>query len=268
MLQISSAFGLILSTTNSYAIDCTPTPDCATLGYTKTASDCSGVAAIKCPFDTSKVFCEKEQLTKTCDKIGDILYGDGTCAVSADNLDPNLTPIGIVFDVSGRLAIALTDVKKDGTAGSEKMSWSSGYCDTPNLDNCNNTNTVITSCGLNGRSNTDAILATNGGCGGTTTAALAVNTYSINGCNKDFCKQGKWFLPSMKELYTIYVNKTTMTNVLTKLGSKASKFMDDYYWSSTECTNYSPWELSMGGGSRDYHRGKTTGDYVRPVVKY
>ena len=122
MLQISSAFGLILSVTNSYAIECTPTPDCATLGYTKTASDCSGVASIKCPFDTSKLFCE-EKILKTCDSVGDVLYGDGTCAISPDKLDSSRTPIGIVFDTSHRLAMALIDVKQNGSAGSEKMKW-------------------------------------------------------------------------------------------------------------------------------------------------
>lgn len=35
-----------------------PVTDCGTLGYNKIASDCSG-KYIKCPFDTSKVFCKK-----------------------------------------------------------------------------------------------------------------------------------------------------------------------------------------------------------------
>ena len=244
MLQISSAFGLILSTTNSYAIDCTPTPDCATLGYTKTASDCSGVAAIKCPFDTSKLFCEEKILTKTCDSVGDVLYGDGTCAISPDKLDSSRPPIGIVFDVANHLAVALTDVKHNGSAGSETMFWSSSYCDTPNLVNCTDSSTVITTCGTDGRANTDAILAST--CNGITYAAKAVNNYQISGCSKDFCKRGKWFLPSQKELYTIYSFKNTVNNTLTLLNR--TKLTEGKYWSSTEYSNNGVRYLSMING--------------------
>ncbi len=108
MLQISSAFGLILSVTNSYAIDCTPTPDCATLGYTKTASDCSGVATIKCPFDTSKVFCD-EKTVKACDKIGNIAYSDGTCVVKLSKLDPLRKVIGVVVNISPLTVISFDE---------------------------------------------------------------------------------------------------------------------------------------------------------------
>ena len=125
MLQISSAFGLILSVTNSYAIDCTPTPDCVTLGYTKTASDCSGVASIKCPFDTSKVFCD-EKTAKACDKIGDIAYSDGTCVVKLSKLDPLRQAIGVVVNVS-----PLTVISFDENHSINSINWydAESYCD-------------------------------------------------------------------------------------------------------------------------------------------
>ena len=267
MLQISSAFGLILSVTNSYAIDCTPTPDCVTLGYTKTASDCSGVAAIKCPFDTSKVFCEEKILTKTCDSVGDVLYGDGTCAISPDKLDSSRTPIGIVFDTSHRLAMALIDVKQNGSAGSEKMKWSSSYCDTPNLENCTDTSTMTISCGLDGRANTDAILAST--CNGTTYAANAVNAYQTSNCSADFCQKGKWFLPSMRDLNTIYSFKSVINNSLTLLASQgASNLQENYYWSSTESSNLGAWGLRMDNRYEGYSYKSGNTYYVRPVVKY
>ena len=37
---------------NAYAV-CTPTPDCASIGYTETSCE---TKSIKCPFDTSKLF--------------------------------------------------------------------------------------------------------------------------------------------------------------------------------------------------------------------
>ena len=36
--------------------------DCAAMGYTKTVSQCSGYEMIRCPFDTSKVFCQEPEV--------------------------------------------------------------------------------------------------------------------------------------------------------------------------------------------------------------
>ncbi len=60
-----SSIGLLFPQMGVWATDCTPVPDCASLGYTKSASDCSGVTSIKCPFDTSKVFCQKKTTIPT-----------------------------------------------------------------------------------------------------------------------------------------------------------------------------------------------------------
>ena len=210
-------------------------------------------------------------------KVGSIVYGDGT--ISSEVLSSK-TPVGVVFDVENRLAVALTDVKQDGSAGSKKMKWSSSYCDIPNLENCGNsegTSDMLNVCGTDGRANTNAILAANGGCSGTTYAANAVNAYNPNGCSKDFCRQGKWFLPSMRDLITIYSNKSAINSSLSLLSSKgASKLTtDDYYWSSTEYFyTISVWLFRMRDGYRSYtNKGDdSTGykaDYVlRPVVKF
>ena len=173
----------------SFAIECVPTPDCTTLGYTKTESECTGAnLVLKCPFNDSKVACSAVTVTYE-PKVGYILYSDKTFS---PNVEAGKTPIGVIFDEENRLAVALTDVKKDGSAGSEVMSWSSSsssYCDTPGLENCKKSNTLITTCGLDGRANTDTILAST--CNGTTYAANAVNSYQVSGCSKDFCRQGK-----------------------------------------------------------------------------
>ena len=187
----------------NYTDWCTkPETDCAKLGYTKAASDCSH-GYLKCPYNSSAVFCEdepKEPEAVMCD-AGMVLGSDKQC-YNADAIPSGVSPIGVVFDASNQLAIALTDVKKDGSVGSEAMYWSSSSCDTPNLDNCTDKTTVITSCGVDGRANTDAILAST--CGGTTDAANAVNAYQTSNCSADFCQKGKWFLPSLRDLNTIY----------------------------------------------------------------
>lgn len=58
LTSLCSAFLISGAVQVQAADNCTVTPDCESLGYTKTASQCSGQASIKCPWNTSKVFCE------------------------------------------------------------------------------------------------------------------------------------------------------------------------------------------------------------------
>ncbi len=276
MLQISSAFGLIFTTSNAQAIECTLSTDCASMGYTLSASDCSGLTTIKCPFDTSKVYCKKtqEQETVNCE-VGDILYGNGTCAGSSINIPSNLTPIGVVFDSKKRLAVSFTNVTKSGYAGTEYMQWSEKECDVPNLPNCDGSGSY---CGTNGRTNTDAILATNGGCSGTTYAAKAANLYEPKGCSASFCKKGQWFLPSAQELRDACERMDILRDIL----KKYDKTFDVHtrYWTSSESINnisygepvnvpYNGFSGCSGGNSRKTNGTSTYMKIaVRPVVKY
>ena len=265
-----TALGLIFSSANSFATDCMPAPDCASLGYNKTAADCEGLDTIKCQFDVSKVYCSQGASVSKDVLFGAILYGDGTVS---NDLIAGKKPIGVVFDVINRLALALTDVKQDGSAGSEEMHWSSGYCDTPNLENCTNENAVITTCGIDGRVNTDAILATNGGCNGTTYPANAVNAYQTSNCSADFCKKGKWFLPSLRDLKTIYDFQDVINNSLKLLASHgASRLQYGFHWSSTEYDDSRAWKISLlhhFTGAIKGGAGKYSNDgYVRPVLAF
>lgn len=62
MLAIS--FGLLPSQVLA-AVDCQTLPSCEALGYTYSASDCNGMSIVKCPFDQSKLFCNKGTTTAT-----------------------------------------------------------------------------------------------------------------------------------------------------------------------------------------------------------
>ena len=93
-------------------------------------------------------------------------------------------------------------MKKDGSVGEEEMPWSSETCNIPNLPICTLGSYEI--CGTDGRANTDAILATNGGCSGVTYAANAANAYEPENCTADFCKKGKWFLPALNTLVSYW----------------------------------------------------------------
>ena len=239
-----------------------PETDCAKLGYTKSVSQCAD-GYLQCPYNSAAVFCEDIGAA-----VGDILYGDGTVASS---LVAGKTPIGIVFDTTNRLAVALTDVKQDGSAGSSSMYWASGFshCDVVNLSNCTNESS-LTSCGGDGQANTNAILAAsgNGSCDGTILAATAVNNYEPSGCNKDFCKKRKWFLPSMRDLSTLYNAKSYINASLSLIASYGSKTLkENDYWSSTEYNSSNAWGLAMDSGER-YNDTKETTGYIRPVVNY
>ena len=264
----------LLFVTPAYALEnCVTPPTCDELGFTVNIEDCAG-AALKCPWDLSKAACNQ---TQTCSgKIGDILFGDGSCN---PQIIEGKTPIGVIFDATNRLAVALTDIKKDGSPGGEGMAWSSSDCDVPNLTNCDDP--YNRTCGTDGRANTDAILATNGGCSGTTYAAQTTNTYEPKGCSSPLCKKGKWFLPSYPDLMNLCDVKATIYASLDALKSWGSTKPEAYkrYLSSTESIylqDFSPnrpvqvnylFLSSCGGGNIEktvVHEDRR----VRPVVKY
>ena len=103
-LILSGVLGTFFSTSAIAALNCTASPDCASLGYTMSAADCTDGVKVACPTDTSKVFC------KTMPALS-ILYGDGTVD---KNILSGKTPVGIVFDEKNKLAVALTDINESG----------------------------------------------------------------------------------------------------------------------------------------------------------
>ena len=56
---------MVIGATNVFALECGGLPDCADLGYTLTEDLCEGHTMVRCPFDTSKVFCGA-----TCQSLG------------------------------------------------------------------------------------------------------------------------------------------------------------------------------------------------------
>ena len=202
-----------------------------------------------------------------------ILYGDGTVS---KNLLTEKTPIGIVLDETNRLAMALTDVKKDGTPGVESMAWSSESYDIPGLNNCDSRDT-IRSCDADGKNNTKIILADKNS--GTQYAAIAANKFEPAGCLASFCKQGKWFLPSMAELLKMNDIKSVVNDSISFAGGtilqQGNAIQNHSYQSSTEGSyGLNRWLLDTyytlhGVGSKTsvYNAGGA-GHYVRPFIKY
>jgi len=259
------------------ATSCAVPPTCAQLGYVLKADDCKGFYMMRCPFaltDDNQVFCHhalKRELV-----TGKILYGDGTVS---KELISGKTPIGVVFDETNRLAVALTDVKKDGSAGSEGMLWAGGKTryDIPNLENCamrgsGSTEfdlTALISCTPDGRANTDKILACGDACGGTP-AATACNLYKPSGCSAAFCGQGKWFLPSMKEFSKIFETKAVIDDTLTFLQEYGATKFSSSYWGSNERSESEAWWVYPIAYNTSLKYATSTGNLrqVRPIVKY
>ena len=254
----------LLFVTPAYALEnCVTPPTCDELGFTVNIEDCAG-AALKCPWDLSKAACR----VKSAEVPLPILYGDGTVD---KKIFENKTPIGIVFDETNRLALALIEVNSSTPIGNTPVYWSNNYCDIPELMNCQYDygNIAIDSCSADGQTNTAVILATNDDCSGRTIAAIETNLYQPQGCSTDFCKKNQWFLPSMRDLAKIYVNKSTINTCLSLLNSFGAKtLIESYYWSSNEYNRNYAWNFHMRDGYRGHCLKNVNDSYVRPVIKY
>lgn len=124
--------------------------------------------------------------------------------------------------------------------------------------------------------------------GQTRTAAIAANSvysstdYAAAWCNAyvqtgesasgtmagNLRAAGKWWLPSVGELWMIYQNFHKINQLLTLINSKQSgttmQLQQTWYWSSTEYSAYSAWSLRFYDGYF-YNSGKTLTYRVRPV---
>ena len=108
MLLLTTAF----SAFSVNAQTCAVPPTCESLGYDKSADECSGLAQLKCPFDQSKYFCTAYRNAGEGEPIavGDIAYSDGT--YSAVPI-PTKIPVGVVYSTSGQI-VALSPQKTSG----------------------------------------------------------------------------------------------------------------------------------------------------------
>ncbi len=224
---------------------CLTQPSCDTLGYKQSESDCSGLEQVlKCPFDQTKMFCVDTQPLQ----VGAILYSDKT---TSSRLISGKTPIGVVFDVNKRLAIALDETNAE---------WGETGEDVHALENCSSTREPL-SCGTDGKANTAVIIAFGKNKNISYPAAEYCNKYKTAGT-----KAGDWFLPSYVELKKIYDVKSMINPILNILGK--SSIGDDVYWSSTEEDMYfsSNFDMDIGGSNAEDRK-----DYsynVLPIIAF
>ena len=280
---IGFIFGLL--PISAFAV-CTPTPDCATLGFTDTS--CGG-RFIRCPFDISKLLCIPcDSLFKyscvgeyivggigsacnnkytacecvdgttfvdgectygpNCNIVGNIVYSDRIC--SPLKL-ANKTPIGIVAykDDNRRLLLSL-----DSTS----MSWTTSEAEAEgNVSKLNeltiytNSETALTD--YNGFNNTKTIVEAYGENTAGVAAAYCYN-YAPTGWESS---KGQWYLPAAGELYNaVYNNKTNINNGLTTLG--LNSLDSGYHWSSTRNKTDYVWYVNSGTGYVSFYTNKSS----------
>ncbi len=244
--------------------ECTPTPDCDAIGYTETSCE---TKSLKCPFDTSKLFCvpcdssfkytcSGENITGgtgsacggkyvscecsegsvfkdgacACDNrciVGAIYYSDGTCSASVDS---NKTAIGIVVKDN---ALVISSVRSTG------MKWGTFGVDIPDLANLTDAKVDY-----NGKANTLAIVSASTSDTVDNNAAINCNSYSTEGTNA-----GDWYLPAAGELYSyVYgdgVNYDEINTAMITLGWTYG-INDRMFWSSSEYDGGYAWFLLDG----------------------
>ena len=112
LITVSAAV-LLLSLQSAAAQVCTTPPTCDALGYTKSASECSGMTMLKCPLDQSKVYCPS----------ADEINSSGTYKVGDTYVDANGIGIGTVaqVDSTGKHGIVVANAAIAGTQSEVSM---------------------------------------------------------------------------------------------------------------------------------------------------
>lgn len=76
-----------------------------------------------------------------------------------------------------------------------------------------------------------------------------------------------WYIPSLGELYRIFINKKAINAALEF--AKGDKLQDRWYWTSTEFSAANAWILYLSGGTTDYWSTKASSTYrVRAVSAF
>lgn len=218
--------------------------DCSALGYNKSESACSG-DIIRCPFDTSKVFCKE----KPNAEVGMIYYSDGT--ISKDILSGK-TPIGVVALVKGnqRLAVALTETS---------IAWGGEGHNVSCLPDYNYESGLDKKTDINGKSNTKCLV------NDSQPHPAASYCNNLKAASSGYGSSG-WYLPAAGELSPILLNRTTINTTMRQLNK--TELGDFWYKSSTEYNENYAWLVRISE-IMNYAHGKNSASYsVRCIIDF
>jgi len=265
-----------LTMTNMAHAECTPTLDCASIGYTETSCE---TTSLKCPFDTTKLKClpcdssfkydcNGDNITGgsgttcngkyvSCECASGTTFNNGECVCGEFTLTDCL--VGTIYYSNGKCSndyISCQNpigvVVKDNElvmSAPIRMVWGNYGTDVSGLTNISSSSTAKTD--MNGKSNTSIIASEHSSSGLTSSnsAAIYCNSYSTDGTSV-----GDWYLPAAGELYSyVYGNYDTINPVATTMGWT---YFDGYaFWSSSENSNYYAWHVDSDDGTM-YDYGK------------
>lgn len=103
-----TALAFSLNIPAATAQTCTTPPDCATLGFTKTAADCSGHSVLKCPFNQSKVYCDSGASSGSSGETKTYTVGDAYYS--------NNQLLGVIIEVNNNSVVVASGLRGNLTS--------------------------------------------------------------------------------------------------------------------------------------------------------
>ena len=288
-------------TATAQSINCTPSPDCASLGYTETS--CPDGAGVKCPWGNAW-FC-----TKTCDELGfsytcsgtgyaggsgetcNGKYKSCTCASGYEwkngrceepkpewgkcNGSAKNCNIGDILysdgtcspqKISDKTPIAVVVYKSsDGNCGQAMALNSVGkkyIWSSEYVDLSLNNFTSAHAASTDYQSCTNTVIITAAGDKSKYPAAWAAYEYKTEGTNA-----GDWCLPAAGIMTSIYNNMSVINAGFILTGGTQIR-TSSYYWSSSEFDVLHAW-LSCFNCEYGLRNADKTSSYgVRPVLEF
>ncbi len=257
---------------------CTPTPDCASIGYTETSCE---TISLKCPFDQTKLYCfpcdssyrytcSGDNITggegntcngkyASCTCASGFNFENGECKCSA-SITAISCDVGTIYYPDGKCSndyVACLNpvgvVVKDNALvmswrKNDMMMWGMSVTDVDTLTNI--TSEANAKADYDGKNNTAILVAfqTTEGLTSSNSAAIYCNEYEPTGMESS---KGQWYLPAAGELYDyVYGNYTILRNIYkTHLGYNNFEYV---FWSSSEKSDSNAWAVAtqdnlMGG---------------------
>lgn len=148
---------------------------------------------------------------------------------------------GVVVVEGGKILVVAP------TESTSKLTWSSAAISGGGTTT---TDRVTAMNDWSGKANTAAIIEASKAEAITNTAQYApgyCNLYSRANANGNGLTAGKWWLPSLGEMFMIYANMTKINYALSLI-TGATQLVEDWYWTSTEISAAIAWGLNLGVG--------------------
>lgn len=169
---------------------------------------------------------------------------------------------GVVVVEGGKILVVAP------TESISKLTWSSAAISGGGTTT---TDRVAAMNDWNGKANTAATIKASKADAITNTTQYApgyCNLYSRANANGKGLTAGKWWLPSLGEMFMIYANMTKINYALSLI-TGATQLVEDWYWTSTEYSATYAWYLRLtGGNTYDWYTKASNTGRVRAVSAF